>query len=101
MEFQSNFGRYPGLACDIPSHTYQFTFEENTQWSSYYVGGPEIQEYLKRVNKKYKADKYMKFNLRVEKAEWNAKVGQWEVEVKDTTTGQVGPLRLLTNRWVG
>lgn len=34
--------RYPGLASDIPSHTYQFTFEENTQWSSYYAGGAEI-----------------------------------------------------------
>ncbi|KAH7885655.1 hypothetical protein F5I97DRAFT_2034868 [Phlebopus sp. FC_14] len=23
--------RYPGLSCDIPSHTYQFTFEENVR----------------------------------------------------------------------
>ncbi|KAK6386124.1 hypothetical protein LTS17_001698 [Exophiala oligosperma] len=80
--------RYPGLACDIPSHTYQFTFEENTQWSSYYAGGPEIQAYLKRVNEKYKAYEYMKFNHRVEKASWNEKTGHWLVEVQNTITGE-------------
>lgn len=25
--------RYPGAACDVASHAYQYTFEENTDWS--------------------------------------------------------------------
>lgn len=25
--------RYPGCACDIPSHNYQFTWEPSTEWS--------------------------------------------------------------------
>ena len=25
--------RYPGAACDIASHAYQYTFEQNTDWS--------------------------------------------------------------------
>lgn len=25
--------RYPGCACDIPSHSYQFTWEPNTHWN--------------------------------------------------------------------
>lgn len=26
--------RYPGCACDIPSHSYQFTWEPNPNWNS-------------------------------------------------------------------
>ncbi len=29
--------RYPGCACDIQSHNYQFTWEPNPNWSSLYV----------------------------------------------------------------
>jgi hypothetical protein len=25
--------RYPGAACDVASHAYQYTFEQNTEWS--------------------------------------------------------------------
>lgn len=25
--------RYPGAACDVASHAYQYTFEQNTDWS--------------------------------------------------------------------
>lgn len=28
--------RYPGCACDIPSHNYQFTWEPNPDWSALY-----------------------------------------------------------------
>lgn len=83
------WNRYPGLACDIPSHTYQFTFEENTQWSSYYAGGPEIQAYLKRVCSKYQVERFTKFNQEVQKCEWNDEKGQWTVVVKNTETGEV------------
>lgn len=29
--------RYPGCACDIPSHNYQFTWEPNPDWSALYI----------------------------------------------------------------
>lgn len=80
---------YPGIACDIPSHVYQFTFESNTQWSSYYAPGSEIQRYLKRVATKYNAYKYMKFQHRVSKAEWNDSEGKWHVHVNNLDSGEV------------
>jgi hypothetical protein len=39
--------RYPGCACDIPSHAYQWTFARNPEWSTYYAGSEEIWRYLK------------------------------------------------------
>lgn len=34
--------RYPGVACDIPSAAYQFTFESWSQWTELYSAGHEI-----------------------------------------------------------
>ncbi|EPQ52691.1 FAD/NAD P-binding domain-containing protein [Gloeophyllum trabeum ATCC 11539] len=39
--------RYPGITCDVPSHGYQFSYAENTQWSKFYAPGSEIFQYLR------------------------------------------------------
>ena len=39
----------PGVACDIPSNVYQYTFEPNTQWTKFFSPGQEIFEYVKSV----------------------------------------------------
>jgi hypothetical protein len=80
---------YPGIACDIPSHSYQFSFENNPQWSSYYAPGSEIQDYLKRVTKKYDGYRYMKFQHQVQKAVWDEAEGKWRVDVLNTAKGTV------------
>jgi cation diffusion facilitator CzcD-associated flavoprotein CzcO len=40
--------RYPGCACDIPSHLYSFSFDLNPQWSRMFAGRQEIQQYLEQ-----------------------------------------------------
>jgi cation diffusion facilitator CzcD-associated flavoprotein CzcO len=77
------------VACDVPSHAYQFTFENNTAWSRYWATGPEIQSYLKHTATKYGADKYMKFNHLCEQARWNEQEGKWQITLKMTDTGEV------------
>ncbi len=37
---------YPGAACDVPSHAYSLSFEQNPNWSQRYATSGEIQEYL-------------------------------------------------------
>ena len=34
---------YPGIACDVPSHAYSYSFELNPDWSHRFSPGPEIQ----------------------------------------------------------
>ncbi|TPX11474.1 uncharacterized protein E0L32_007893 [Thyridium curvatum] len=92
FESRGPFDRYPGVACDVPSHAYQFTFESNPKWSRYWASGPEIQEYLKSVAKKYGADKYMKFNHTAEKAEWDEAKGKWTVTFTKTDTNEADSL---------
>ncbi|MGH9275203.1 MAG: NAD(P)-binding protein, partial [Acidimicrobiales bacterium] len=33
---------YPGIACDIPSHMYSFSYEQNPHWTRSYSSGQEI-----------------------------------------------------------
>src|ERR1700712_5850001 len=44
---------YPGAACDVPSHLYQFSFELNPNWSRSFSPQPEIQQYLRDTAAKY------------------------------------------------
>jgi cation diffusion facilitator CzcD-associated flavoprotein CzcO len=41
--------RYPGLACDVWSHVYCFTFKLNPAWSRSYAAQPEILEYMRKT----------------------------------------------------
>ncbi|MEZ5252034.1 MAG: NAD(P)-binding protein [Ilumatobacteraceae bacterium] len=40
---------YPGLSCDVPAHSYTYTFARNPDWSRWYADGAEIQRYFERV----------------------------------------------------
>jgi cation diffusion facilitator CzcD-associated flavoprotein CzcO len=76
--------RYPGVACDIPSHVYQYMFEPNPQWSKFFSPGAEILEYVQDTARKYKVDQKVKYNTRVTGAVWDADRGVWTVQTKST-----------------
>ena len=44
---------YPGLAVDIPSVTYSYSFEPNPFWSRLFAPGPELKRYAVHVADKY------------------------------------------------
>lgn len=44
---------YPGVACDVPSHLYSFSFEPNPNWSRRFSPGREIFDYMKACARKY------------------------------------------------
>ena len=44
---------YPGAACDIPSHLYEFSFAPNPPWSRRYAGQAEIQAYIEDVARRH------------------------------------------------
>jgi hypothetical protein len=73
--------RYPGVKCDIPSHVYQYTFEPNSQWSSFFAGGEEIEEYIRVVSAKYGVREMVGFERRVGGARWMGREGKWEIDV--------------------
>ncbi|KAM5342246.1 hypothetical protein ACJ41O_013212 [Fusarium nematophilum] len=80
--------RYPGCACDIPSHNYQFTWEPNAEWSHYYSTWDEILEYFRGIAHKYELFKYIKLSHKLNSAKWDENTGVWNVECVNLATGQ-------------
>jgi len=74
--------RYPGCTCDIPSHSYQWSFWRNPKWSSYYAGSEEIWRYLKDWAVECGLERHVKFEHTVVEARWNEGEAVWEVEVR-------------------
>ncbi|KAG6812856.1 hypothetical protein H0H92_015954 [Tricholoma furcatifolium] len=79
--------RYPGLACDIPSHGYQLTFEDNKSWSAFYAPGPEIRAYLNRVVDKYALRPFVKLRHRITRAAYDEGAGKWRLTVRRPAPG--------------
>ncbi|KAE8405536.1 putative flavin-binding monooxygenase [Aspergillus pseudonomiae] len=73
---------YPGVACDIPVHSYQFPFAPNPAWSSYYATGKEIQEYIVSIADKYDLKEKVKFNTKLVKAIWSEVQGKWKLQLQ-------------------
>ncbi|MGN6724170.1 MAG: flavin-containing monooxygenase, partial [Marmoricola sp.] len=74
---------YPGLAVDIPSATYSYSFEPNPYWSRLFAPGPELKKYATHVADKYDLKRYMRFNTVVNGAEWDEASSTWTVTTSD------------------
>src|SRR3954447_24810960 len=75
---------YPGAACDIPSHLYEFSFAANPRWSRRYAPQAEIQAYLEKVAREHGVLDRIGTSTEVERASWNEERGKWVLE---TTAG--------------
>ncbi len=73
---------YPGLAVDIASTTYCYSFEPNPHWSRVYARGGELKAYALHVAGKYNLRRYMQFNSTVEKAVYDSRGRFWTVHVE-------------------
>ncbi|MFT5574544.1 MAG: cation diffusion facilitator CzcD-associated flavoprotein CzcO [Bermanella sp.] len=71
---------YPGLTCDVPSHSYTYSFEPNADWSHLLPPGAEIQDYFERTTAKYGVDKLIRFNEEIVSCAF-AK-GQWQLQTR-------------------
>jgi cation diffusion facilitator CzcD-associated flavoprotein CzcO len=79
-----NHNTYPGAACDVPSHLYEFSFEPNPRWSRRYAPQAEIQEYVERVAARHGVLERVRTNTEVSDAAWDAARSRW---VLDTSAG--------------
>ncbi|HSV38861.1 MAG TPA: NAD(P)/FAD-dependent oxidoreductase [Nocardioidaceae bacterium] len=88
LERESDLGgtwhvnRYPGLAVDIPSSTYSYSFEPNPYWTRLFAPGAELKKYAVHVAKKYDLRQYMRFNTVVTGAVWDEDAELWTVSIE-------------------
>jgi cation diffusion facilitator CzcD-associated flavoprotein CzcO len=70
---------YPGAACDVPSHLYEFSFAPNPRWSRRYAQQPEIQRYLEDVARSYGVFDRIRTGVEVSEATWDEDRGRWRL----------------------
>ena len=72
--------RYPGAACDVPSHLYSFSFATRLDWPRPYSPQPEILTYLQDVAERHDLARHLRFDTEVRRAEWIEERALWRVQ---------------------
>jgi cation diffusion facilitator CzcD-associated flavoprotein CzcO len=89
---------YPGVAVDIPSTTYSYSFEPNPDWSRAFAPGRELRAYAEHCADKYDLRRHLRLHTFVEQAVFDERLDRWRVHTSEgviTTrflVGAVGPL---------
>lgn len=74
-----HWNNYPGVAVDIPSFSYQFSFEQASDWSRTYAPGRELKSYAEYCVEKYDLAKHIQYNTRVQEAKFDEANDQWQI----------------------
>jgi cation diffusion facilitator CzcD-associated flavoprotein CzcO len=74
---------YPGAACDVPSHLYEFSFEPNPRWSRRYAPQEEIQAYLEETARSHDVFDRFRLGVEVESARWDDDGDEWTLETSE------------------
>ena len=69
---------YPGLACDVPSHLYSYSFAPNPNWTHTFSEGGEIRAYFERVAREHDLARHVRFGDEVVACRFVD--GRWEIE---------------------
>ncbi|MDQ1510632.1 MAG: hypothetical protein QOG50_2476, partial [Actinomycetota bacterium] len=84
---------YPGAACDVPSHLYEFSFEPNPRWSRRYAPQAEIQQYIEAVARRHGVLERARTGTEVTRAQWDEQRAKWQLQ---TSAGSFEADILLT-----
>ena len=76
--------RYPGAACDVPSHLYSYSFDQSADWPDRYAKQPDILDYLRQCARKYGLESHIRLGTEVTEARWDEESRHWIVQ---TSTG--------------
>jgi cation diffusion facilitator CzcD-associated flavoprotein CzcO len=77
---------YPGIACDVPSHFYSYSFAPNPEWSQRFAPGAEIQVYFEQVARRYGVDSRIRYGAAVTHCRFED--GRWKIRLADGSTDE-------------
>ncbi len=89
-----HWNTYPGIAVDIPSFSYQFSFEQSSDWTRTYAPGHELKAYAEHCVDKYGLRPKIRFNTKVLGAAFDDETDLWHI---DTDAGDRFTARFLIN----
>lgn len=71
---------YPGVACDVPSHLYSFSFAPRADWPRRYARGGEILQYLQSCAAEAGVRERLQLGTSLYQASWQEDAGLWELQ---------------------
>lgn len=74
--------RYPGAACDVPSHLYSFSYAIKRNWSRVYAQQPEIQQYFEDCAAHNELGPHLRFGVEVVAAEFDEVRHVWRLRTQ-------------------
>jgi cation diffusion facilitator CzcD-associated flavoprotein CzcO len=75
-----HWNTYPGIAVDIPSFSYQFSFEQSPRWSRTYAPGRELKAYAEHCVDKYGIGSRIRLGTKVISAQFDDEHALWRVQ---------------------
>lgn len=79
-----HWNTYPGIAVDIPSFSYQYSFEQQHTWSRVYAPGRELKAYAEYCVGKYGLRPRIRFGTTIARADFDDELQLWRLR---TATG--------------
>lgn len=70
---------YPGVACDVPSHLYSFSYLTNPDWSRVFSPGGEILDYMRRCARDEGLLPKIRFDTDMLESRWDPAARHWVV----------------------
>ena len=70
---------YPGVACDIPSHLYSYSFRPKDDWSRVFAPGAEIHDYLRKAAAEEGVLPHVRLGTALESAAWDEGARRWRL----------------------
>ncbi|HEY1116756.1 MAG TPA: NAD(P)/FAD-dependent oxidoreductase, partial [Acidimicrobiales bacterium] len=80
-----HWNTYPGVAVDIPSFSYQFSFAQRSDWSRTYAPGSELKRYAEDLVDAAGIRDRIRLGALVEAAAWDEDATCWRLRLADGT----------------
>lgn len=79
--------RYPGIRSDSDMFTLGYAFRPWTQARSL-ANGPDILNYIRQTAEDYDVARHVRYQQRVERADWDSRSARWTVTIASGDTGE-------------
>jgi cation diffusion facilitator CzcD-associated flavoprotein CzcO len=74
---------YPGVAVDVPSFSYQFSFAKNPRWSRVFARGAEVKAYIDDCADRFGLRPHLRLGCEVVAREWDEAAHLWRLRLGD------------------
>ncbi len=78
-----HWNTYPGVAVDIPSFSYQFSYAQRNDWSRVYAPGQELKAYAEDLVDRFNLRPKLRLNTLVQGLEWDDEQHVWSLALAD------------------